>query len=96
MFTIVCTNTRILWVFTTASKISPDRIIYVILTTLNNEKHPFRCIRVEKDGALTNSTSVSNLLVNEFIISMENTGGGASCLNVNNGRHNRIIHSMVR
>ena len=38
MLTVLCAKNRILWVFPTASKISPLRIIRFILATLNNEK----------------------------------------------------------
>ena len=44
---------------------------------------------------LEKSTYVTNLLVDELNISMENTGGDASCLNGKNEWHNKIIHNMV-
>ena len=53
-------------------------------------------MRVDEDGALEKSTYVTNILVDEFNISMENTGGYASSLNGKNKIHTRIIHSMVR
>ena len=37
-----------------------------------------------EDGALEKSTDVTNLLVDDFRISMETTGGDASWINVNN------------
>ena len=49
-----------------------------------------------EDGALEKSTDVTNLLVDGFKISMETTGGDASWIKVNNDRHIRIIHYMVR
>ena len=52
-------------------------------------------MRVDKDGALKNSTYVTNLLVDDFNISMGTTGGGASWINGNNELHNRSIHNMV-
>ena len=36
---------------------------------------------VDKNGALLNSTYVTNLLVDEFKISMETNGGDASLIN---------------
>ena len=39
ILTVVCENTRMIWVFTTESKISPVRIICFVLTTLRNKKH---------------------------------------------------------
>ena len=44
---------------------------------------------------MENLTDVTNLLVNEFKIYIETTGGDASWINVNNERHNRSIHNMV-
>ena len=52
-------------------------------------------MRVYEDGALENSTDVTNLLIDDFNISMETTGGDVSWLNINNEQHNRSIHSMV-
>ena len=53
-------------------------------------------MRFEEDIALENSTDVTNLLVDDFRIAMENNGGDASCLNGNNERHNISIHNMVK
>ena len=39
MITVVCDKTRTLWVFTTAPKISPVRMIFFILTMPKNEKY---------------------------------------------------------
>ena len=50
---------------------------------------------VDEDSALENSTDDTNLLIEEFKISMETTGGDASWINGNNKRHNRNIHNMV-
>ena len=96
MLTVVCENTRILWVFPTASKKAHVFIIRFILTTLMNEQHQCKLIRADEDSVLANSTDVTNLLVDDFNISMETTGGDASWINGNNGRHNRSIHNMVR
>ena len=96
MLTVVCANTRILWVLPTASKLAPVRIIRFILTTLLDEQHPFKHIIVDEDSALAKSTDVTNLLVEKFKISMENTGGNASWINGNNERHNRSIQNIVR
>ena len=45
-------------------------------------------MRVDEDGALVNSTYFTNLLVDDFIIAMENTGGDASWLNGNTQQNN--------
>ena len=51
-------------------------------------------MRFYADVALENSIDVTNLLVDEFIISMESTCGGESWLNGNNEWHNRSIHRI--
>ena len=96
MLTIVCENTTMQWVLPTASKRSTVSIIHFILTTPNNEQQPCKCVRVDEYGALEKSTDVTNLLVDDFNISMETTGGDSLWLNGNNERHNRSIHNMVR
>ena len=96
MLTAVCAKIRMLLVFCTASKRAPVRIICFILKTLMHEKHPCKCVIVDEDSALANSTDVTNLLADEFKISMETTVGDASWLNLKNERHNIIIHNMVR
>ena len=95
IITVVCSKTRMLWVFQTAPKRAPVRIIRLIMTTLMNEKQPYKRVRVDEDGTLSNSTDVTNLPVDKFKISMEATGGDASRLNEKNERHNRSIHNMV-
>ena len=83
-----------LWVFPTAPKRTPVRIIRLILKTLLNGKQPYKRVKLDGDSSLATSIDVTNLLVDQFTISMENTGGDASSINGNNERHNRIIHNM--
>ena len=68
MLTVVCEKTRMLWVFPSASKREPVRILRFVLTTLMNEKHSCKLVIVDEDISLANSTDVTNLLVNEFKI----------------------------
>ena len=96
MILAFCENNIIIWVFPTASKRSLFRIIFFILTELNNGQHTCKRLRVYKDCALEKSIDFINLLVDEFRITMENTGGYASWINVKNERHSRSIHTMVR
>ena len=96
MLNILCAKTRMLWLFPTSYKLSLVRITQFILTTSNNEQHQCKSVRVYEDGALEKSTDVTNLLVDEFKTSMENTGGDASLPNIKNEKHNKIIHNMVR
>ena len=53
-------------------------------------------MRFGADGDLENSTFVNYLIVDEFNISMENTGGDTSWFNVNIEQHKIIVHNMVR
>ena len=76
--TVVCTKTIMIWVFPIASWLSPVHIIHFILTTLENGQNPWKCVRVDEYGALKKSTDVTKLIVNDFNISMETTGGDAS------------------
>ena len=84
MITVVCEETIMIWIFTNSNKRSPVRIILFILKTLRNQQNTCRHVRVNDDGDLEKSTDVPNLLVDDFSISMETTGGYASCINVNN------------
>ena len=96
MLTVVFAKTRMLWIFPTASKIEPVLIIRFILTTLLNEKYPCKHVIVDEDSDFTNSTDVTHLLVDEFKISIETTGGDASRINGKNERHNISIQIMIR
>ena len=84
-----------MWLFPNAYKIFPFSIISFFLKTLNNEQQPCKHIRFDEDGALEKSKNVTNLLIEEFKISMETTGGDESWINGNNERQNRSIHNMV-
>ena len=52
MLNVVCTNTRMIWIFPTASKRYPVHIVRFILTTLDNEQHICKFVRVDEYGAL--------------------------------------------
>ena len=94
MLAVVRVKTRILWVFHTAYKRAPVIIIRFVLIPSNIEKHPWRCMRVDKDGALSKSTDVTNLLVDDFSISIKTSGGGVAWLNKKNERRNKNIYNM--
>ena len=84
-----------IWVFHTSSKQSPVHSNFFIQTKLKNEQQPCNRVRVDEYGYLENLTDVTNLLVDDFTISMETTGCDASWINENNEIHNRIINNMV-
>ena len=52
VITGVCENIIMIWLFHTASRLAPDRIILFILTTLKNKQHPCKCVRVDEDGCI--------------------------------------------
>ena len=51
---------------------------------------------VDEDLSLESSKYITNLIVEKFRISLEDTVGDTSYLNGNNRRHNISIHNMVR
>ena len=63
MLTGVFAKNIIIWLFHTASKLAPVRIILFILTTLNNKQHPCKCVRVDEDGTLKSQQMSLNLLL---------------------------------
>ena len=64
MLTVVCEMTRMLWVFATAPKRAPVRIIRLILTALMNEQLPWKCVRVDEVNLQTQQISKTYLLKN--------------------------------
>ena len=96
MLTVVCENNIMMWIFLTESKLSSALIIYFILTIVNNEEHPCKCVRVDEYDTLEKSTDVTNLIVDDLNIFMYTTGGDASYIDINIEIHNIFIHNMVR
>ena len=96
MINVVCTKTRMIWVFPDAHKRVLVQIIRFILKKFNNEQHTCIYMRVEEDGALGKSIDVTNLIVDDFNIAMENTGNEASLLTGKNEINNTSIYNMVR
>ena len=78
VLTVLCAKTIMLWVFHISYKRYHVYIICFIIITLKNEQNSCKCVRVDEDGALKKSTDVTKLIVNDFNISMETTGGDAS------------------
>ena len=77
MISVVCAKTIMLWVFPNVSKQYPVRVVRFILTTLDNEQHPCKHVIVDEDGNLVKSTDFTNLLVDEFKISIKTAGSDA-------------------
>ena len=95
MLTVACSKTKVLWVLTTSSKRAPVQIIPFIIIKLKNEQHTCKRVIVEKYVSLQKSTYVTNLLVENFNISMETTGGDALWINGKNEIQNISIDNMV-
>ena len=95
MTTFVYERTRMIRELRTGSKQSPVRIILFILKTFKNEQCPCKHLIVDEDGALENSTDVTNLLVGELKIFRGNTCDDISWINGKNERHNRSIHKIL-
>ena len=51
MNTAVCVKNIMIWVFPITPKHAPDRIILFILIKFQNEKHPYKLVRVDADIA---------------------------------------------
>ena len=68
MITVLHVKTTTVWILPTASKQPPIRIILFMLTTLNDENHTCRHVRVNEDGALEKPADVTNLIVEKFSI----------------------------
>ena len=75
MLTVVCTKTRLLWELPNTSKQDPFHNIDFILITLRNEQHPLKLVRVDEDGDMEKRTDATKILVYDFNIYMETTGG---------------------
>ena len=75
MITVVCENTRIVWLFPTESKISPVCLIIFILTTIYNGQHPYKrqTQLISQTYLLMYSKYPCKILVEIHIGSMERT-----------------------
>ena len=80
-FTFVCVSIKYCIKFCTRYKRAPVYIIKWVLNTLKSQNKTTNYIRFDKGGELTRSYEVNNLLLEEFGIIMQSTGGNASNLN---------------
>ena len=74
---VLCHNTINLLILSCASKQAPIRIIRFFLTTFKSKQLPCKYIIVDKYGALEKPTDVTDLLFDDFNISLETTFGYA-------------------
>ena len=93
---MVCANTDMLSIFPTTHQKTPVRIISFILTELKNKNYQWKHVKVDEDIALEKSADVTNINVDDFIISMETTTWYASWINEKDELHNRNINRMFR
>ena len=96
LLTIVDAKTHMLWVFATPNKQPPLRVILFFLDTLRREGCACRFMRTDEDGALARSSEFTSMLLDEYRITLQTTGGFASWLNSKNERQNQTIHNMTR
>ena len=84
-----------LWILPTAYKKAPVRIIRSILTTLKYKKS-MKTYEIWWGWLSENSTVITDLLADEFNISLKTNGRDVSWLTGKNEHHNISIHSVVR
>jgi hypothetical protein len=80
MLVITNASTRMLWLFCTASKQAPMRIIEYLFDILHKEQCIIKTIRVDEDGFLAQSSEFINYLITRRI-TLDTTGGYNSFLN---------------
>jgi hypothetical protein len=95
MLLIIDAKTRMLWLFCTANKRPPLKILDYSLSTLTKENKTIHTIRVDEDGAFARNYEFTEFLLRHKI-NLETTGGHASFLNGKVERPNRTIADMVR
>ena len=95
MITVICANTRMLWLLPTTSNLAPFRIMHFILETLNNEQRPCKLLIVDEDIFMEKSTDITKLIVDKFNISLETTGRYTSWPNGKNEHHSRSSRNIV-
>jgi hypothetical protein len=94
MLLIIDAKTCMLWIFCTANKRAPIKILSYFFSIMKKENKNITTIRVDEDGALARSYEFTELLL-QHSITLETTGGYASFLNGKVERPNRTIADMV-
>lgn len=92
----LCVATKYSFKFCTRYKRAPVDIIKWIIQTINNQGHQVKYVRFDEGGELARSHEINSMLVEEFQIIMQTTGGYASHLNGAVERGNRTDADTVR
>ncbi len=95
MLCIIDAQTRMLWVFCTASKGPPIHIIDYLLDMLLKDNCQPSTIRVDEEGSLARCTDFTKFLIQRRL-TLETTGGHSSFLNGKIERPHRTLSQMVR
>jgi hypothetical protein len=95
LLSVIDGKDRMSWVFPTASKRPPLEILTYLFSMLRHDGITILCARVDKDGALANSTEFTSFLLDNSI-NLETTGGYASFLNGKIERPHHTLANMVR
>jgi hypothetical protein len=91
ILTIVDACMQMIWIFCTVHKKPPIHVLRWFFANLRREKRTLASIRVDEDGALTESSAFAIFLRDEEHLNFETTGGSASFLNGKVERPNRTL-----
>lgn len=94
--TFICVSTKYTFRFCSRSKRAPKELIRWVLNTLQNQNKKTNFIRFDEGGELARCEEIPKMLVEEFGITMQTTGGYASHLNGTVERSHRTSSESVR
>ena len=92
---IIDARTRKVWIFCTSSKRPPIDIMRYFLHQLKMSNKSTQFIRCDEGGEVTRSDDFCKMLLTEFNITVETTGGYASWINGKAKPHNQSINIMT-
>ena len=93
---IVDAKTRKVWAFCTPSKRPPLHIIRVLFHHLKSINKAPQFVRCDEGGELSRCEDFCEMLLKEFNIVLQTTGGYSSWINGKVERHNQSINTMTR
>ena len=93
---IVDARTRKVWTFCTTSKRPPINIMRFFLHQMQLDDKKPQFIRCDEGGEVIRSEDFCKMLLDEFKITAQTTGGYSSWINGKAERHNQSINTMTR
>ena len=93
---IVDALTRKVWAFCTPNKRPPLDIMRFFLQQMKRDKKNPQFIRCDEGGEVIRSEDFCEMLLKEFQITAQTTGGYSSWINGKGERHNQSINNMTR